>query len=151
MRIREENNMKFYTYKKMIKNILLILSIWILLCSIGIFPIASSININSTIDNKYEDKNLTNLYFFRDVFRFFLIGPIYNLSIDEDNYSYNFESEKIFGLQIEKKWGTPGYYFDIKIFNIGPMIIGFFGYKFLGIMKPDFICGCFYSSETVII
>ena len=137
--------MRNYVFKKLVSTILLIICIEILFCSVGILPVASSIN-NTTIENNLDDEIISNQYFGRWVYRFFLFGPIYNLTIDGDDY--DFESNNLWGLKIERRWGTSGWEFDREIFHRKNVhgSMGFGGFKFRGIIRPNFICGCFCES-----
>ena len=123
----------------------IVIGIFLMLLSVGISPVVSSLNNNSTIEYVIEEKNSLNLGIGRYVYRFFLIGYIYGLDIDGDYYS--FSAHKIRGLRHERYWSIPlNWSFDIIYFPGDVKHFFISGYKFFGIIEPDFICGCFHTT-----
>lgn len=141
--------MRYNVYKKLVATLLFITCMEILLCSASIIPIVSSMNSdNSTIETTFDDKIISNQGFGRYIYRFRLFGPIYNLSIDGDDYE--FKSNNLRGLRIRRYWERDlSWRFLIEYFHSRGIGMNFWGSKFRGIITPHFICGCFYSTHWI--
>lgn len=133
--------MRYNVYKRFVAPLLFIICMEILLCSVGVVSVARSMDNNTTIEVTLNNKINSTQFFGQFIFRARLFGPIYNLSIDGDDYE--FESENYRELVIMRRWEP--WFIDIEYLHTREHItVGFYGFKFRGIIKPNFICGCFY-------
>ena len=121
----------------------------IFIISLLIVPVFSAVSTAKAISIN-EEKIENNIYFNqlpnRERRRFWFFGSIYNLTIKE-NDTYLFKSKNIWKVYIthidrrEKGWEI-----DIEFnHHLGNISLVFGGYKFFGIIKPNFIFGCFHN------
>jgi glycosyltransferase involved in cell wall biosynthesis len=107
---------------------------------------ADAISIRKEI---IEDKNPLYPNLRWDLYRHFMFGHIYNLSIENDSsnhVTYEFESDNIWGLEITRKSRPYGWEIERRFYHHkGHVYWHFGGIKFRGIIVPGFICGYFQS------
>lgn len=121
-----------------------ILGIAFLLISIGFMPIGSTINNDFPIYDTYNDKfeGLNNSEQLpRHVYRIYFLGKITNLSVDGDDYE--FESNNIRKFRYWR-FNFRCFGFEYEHFT-GSYHQGIRGFRFRGILRPNFIFGCFYT------
>ena len=128
----------------------LIATFMVALMLLTVLSAVSSANDISVSKETDEDKNSLYLNLEGVISRIFMFGTIYNLSIENDSHnhvSYDFESDNLWCFRINIDWGTYGWRFDsIYHRHKHHTFIHIGGYKFRGIITPNFICGYFYNN-----
>ena len=126
--------MKTNVYRK-------ILIIGVIFLLIGISPIACSMKYTiEKNDEIVENFDTATTPFRRYVHKIYFFGRIDNLSINGDDYEFHSNNLRKFEYRRSsfRDWGF-GYEHHTNIH------IGFSGFNFRGILRPDFICGVFYT------
>jgi len=111
----------------------------------GVFPsVSGNIIIEKNKQDVVDNQKLDNSYapFIRTIIRTYFFGPIYNLTYDENEGNYEFESNNIRYFRYVRydihSWGFSYEHFMYhSYFSYG-------GFGFRGILKPTFIFGYFY-------
>ena len=119
----------------------LIIGVIFLLIGIGISPIACSMKYTiEKNDEMVENFDTATTPFGRSVRKIYFIGQIDNLSINGDYYEFHSNNLRKFMYHrfSLRDWGFE-YYHHTNIY----VYIG--GFNFRGILRPNFICGVFYT------
>lgn len=98
---------------------------------------ASITPLNQKIINENDKEELKKITFFRT----YVVGKIYNLTIENDSYDFQSDNLRVFDV-FRDYFGTWGlsyaHWFEKN------MYFSYHGFSFRGILKPTFICGFFY-------
>ena len=123
----------------------LIIGVIFLFIGVSIIPIASSMDVvkekNDLDIVNFKKLNISNTPFGRYVHKIYFFGRIHNLTI-QDNH-YEFESNNIRKLHYWRS-GIRSWGFSYDHF-VGNYHCHIGGFNFRGILRPNFICGVFYT------
>ena len=122
----------------------LIMGVIFLFIGISIIPITSSIDVvkerNDLDIADLKKLNISTTPFGRGVIKIYFIGRIHNLSINGDEYEFHSNNLRrfVYHRYSLRDWGFSYAHHT----NIGYHISGV---NFRGILRPNFICGVFYT------
>jgi len=108
-----------------------------LFIGVSILPITSSMNNNEL----NEDFNQCNEQFNSSVRKLYFLGRIQNLTVQGNDYEFKSNNMRKFTYWRSgiRSWGVSYDHF------VGAYSCHISGFNFRGILRPNFICGVFYT------
>ena len=94
--------------------------------------------VNTQITDDYDTSGLLYGH------RLYMIGRIFNLTYDENEYSFEYNNLRIFEYWHSAFFRNWGFSYEHRGYVDGEITLG--GFKFRGILTPTFVCGCFHST-----